>query len=137
MKIFDINKYRRKAFTPADPGSSSEQENNQSLATKENISFNVSKFERFLRKQFPSKFESSQEEKMYNRAIGQLSMENRRRSIVNEDIQSRNGMKLIHFHIDAFDDEISLNKMAIRDGGVTSQFTTMNPVTPSQLLKKN
>ena len=52
---------------------------------------------------------------MYERAMKQLQTVTEKRDITVEEATNKNALKLIHFHIEAFDDKIALNKMDYDD----------------------
>lgn len=48
---------------------------------------------------------------MYGRALSRLSILNLESNYKDEEVMKKNILKMYHFHIDAFHDKISINKM--------------------------
>ena len=62
-------------------------------------------------KQFPT-FESNQFDVMYDRAMKQLRYTNRQQQIDDAEVQKKNNLNLFHFHIEAFNDHIAINRIS-------------------------
>jgi hypothetical protein len=81
-----------------------------------------SKMKRVMEKQFPGYKRKSQNEVMYERAINRFTKENHSRQLNDTDIRAKMDLKLFHFHIEAFDDQIAINKF-----NPDMQVFTLNP----------
>ena len=61
-------------------------------------------------KQFPRKMNSSQHS-LYERAIKKYEVDQSKTNIAIDEVERKSDLKLIHFHIEAFDNQIAMNKM--------------------------
>ena len=71
----------------------------------------VSKAQKKMNRQFPN-YETNQFDVMYERAMRQLKQANKKRSLEDDEVNRKNILNLVHFHIEAFDDQIALNKIS-------------------------
>jgi uncharacterized protein YgiB involved in biofilm formation len=69
----------------------------------------LAKVQQQMVKQFPAYKKKSQNQTMYDRALNKFSLDNTRMQMKDADIKRKNNLKFIHFHIEAFDEQIAVN----------------------------
>lgn len=74
------------------------------------ISYGLSKYKEMIQKQFPQDTEA-QRDLMLQRAYQQFQLSNKKQNIEQDEVEKKNRLKFIHFHIEAFDSNIAMNKI--------------------------
>lgn len=86
------------------------------------VKLNVSSIKHKQIKYFPNANAQCQKRILYRRAMDNFSKANHQRNLSNADVLSKNAIEFFHFHIEAFDDKIAINKFKDK-----ATFKEMNP----------